>query len=446
MSLHQTAFDPEEMARERKTALRIVKGFARNLADTSSGNRDNYLIYCAYCCAKLVNMGMVTRSEVHDQLRPAVARWGDYSDQLAQDKIDRTLDDAARDGVRWDGELSWDSAEHSPAAVESSATDEFEENPTPVFANRILTRSALRDLPAPEPLIDNVLDQGTTALLYGWRGTIKTFIALDWAASVATGRRWQNRETQQRKSLYVVGEGANGFNRRVDAWEVGWQTDISDDWFYTYPHPVNLTNPSDVANLCALIDWGGYGFVVLDTLARCMVGAEENSAKDAGIVVDAMTRLMNCTPDGRGVILGVHHAGKDQKTLRGSSAFESGVDTVYFTSRDETMFSLNREKRKDGPELDAHEFMLQEMSGTKSCVVSTKYFDPTAADARPERAERLLAVFVEHFAETGATGAQLLDVSGMERPTFYRTLNELLLDGGLINKGARRGFYVLGSR
>jgi hypothetical protein len=38
---------------------------------------------------------------------------------------------------------------------------------TPVLADRILTRSALRKLPDPEPLIDNVLDQGTTALLYG---------------------------------------------------------------------------------------------------------------------------------------------------------------------------------------------------------------------------------------------------------------------------------------
>ena len=89
-----------------------------------------------------------------------------------------------------------------------------------------------------------------------------------------------------------------------------------------------------MANLAALIVWGGYSFVILDTLARCMVGADENSAKDCGVVVDAMTRLLGRTPGGRGVILGVHHAGKDGKTLRGSSAFEGAADTVYFTSRD----------------------------------------------------------------------------------------------------------------
>jgi hypothetical protein len=100
--------------------------------------------------------------------------------------------------------------------------------PIPVLLDRLLTRSQLRILPDPEPLIDNVLDQGTTALLYGKWGTAKTFIALDWAACVATGRAWQDRPTEQRRVLYVVGEGAFGFKGRIDAWEVGWQTDVSD--------------------------------------------------------------------------------------------------------------------------------------------------------------------------------------------------------------------------
>ena len=73
-----------------------------------------------------------------------------------------------------------------------------------------------------------MLDQGTTALLYG-EGHAKTFIALDWAASVATGRHWQGRTTEQRRVLYVAGEGAFGFKGRVDAWETGWHTEIGDD-------------------------------------------------------------------------------------------------------------------------------------------------------------------------------------------------------------------------
>jgi len=33
--------------------------------------------------------------------------------------------------------------------------------------------------PGPAPLIDNVLDKGTAALLFGMWGTAKTFIAFD---------------------------------------------------------------------------------------------------------------------------------------------------------------------------------------------------------------------------------------------------------------------------
>ncbi|WP_431240428.1 AAA family ATPase [Mycolicibacterium aichiense] len=307
----------------------------------------------------------------------------------------------------------------------------------PVFADRVLTRSALLTLPDPEPLIGNVLDQGTTALLYGSWGTAKTFVALDWAASVATGRRWQGRDTAQRRVLYVAGEGAFGFKGRTAAWEVGWRTKISDEQLGILPEAVNLTNAVQVGNLRALIDWGGYDFIVLDTLARCMVGADENSAKDCGAVVDVLTRLLQATPGQRGVVLGVHHAGKDGKTLRGSSAFESGADTVYFSSRDGGVISLDRTKRKDGPETDRHELKLAPIDGTGSCVLELH-----RGAATTDRGQALSCTYDTCFAETGCNPTQLREVSGMEKHTFYRALSDLLKAGELINTGTpKRPFY-----
>ena len=81
------------------------------------------------------------------------------------------------------------------------------------------------------------------------------------------------------RSLYVVGEGAFGYKARVDAWETGLAHHARRRRLRGLPGPVNLTSPVTVANLAALIDWGGYGIVVLDTLARCMVGADENSCE-----------------------------------------------------------------------------------------------------------------------------------------------------------------------
>jgi hypothetical protein len=171
-----------------------------------------------------------------------------------------------------------------------SATDDK----PPLWARldaKLLTRSALHQLPEPEPLIDNVLDQGTTALLYGRWSTYKTFIALDWAASVATGRRWQGRETQCRTSLYVAGEGAYGYRARVDAWEQAWAVELDDDALQVLPVAVNLTRLGDVNELCALITHRGYGLVVIDTLARCMVAPTKTAPKTA---VSSSTRWDNC--------------------------------------------------------------------------------------------------------------------------------------------------------
>jgi AAA domain len=329
------------------------------------------------------------------------------------------------------------------AITDSIVIDNTDEQHEPKLAELLLTRSALKNLPDPEPLIDNVLDQGTLAYLYGKWATAKSFIALDWAACVATGSPWQGRETVQRKVLYVLAEGAAGFTGRVEAWEIGWRNSIPDERLCWLPVPVNLTNPTDVGNLRALIDWGGYDFVIIDTLSRCMVGADENSAKDAGVVVDAMTKLLHATPDRRGVVLGVHHTGKDGKTLRGSSVFEGAADTVYFASRDGGLFGLTREKRKDGPEHDHHVLKLGPIAGTDSCVMSSHGGVETA-----ERENALRLIVSQHFGSTGASSTELkqvaMDEGAMSRSTYYRARDDLLKSGYLINAGTdKRPFYKM---
>jgi hypothetical protein len=314
-----------------------------------------------------------------------------------------------------------------------------------LLASKLLTRSALKQLPKPAPLIDNVLDQGTVALLYGKWGTGKSFIALDWGASVATGRRWQGRTTEKRRVLYIAAEGAFGLQARVAAWEIGWQQTIGEDDLHILPEAVNLTNPDALAELIELVTLGQYGLVIIDTLARCMVGADENSAKDCGEVVDALDRMRIATPEGLGVIAAVHHTGKDGKTFRGSSVFEGGADTVYSVIEDGGAITLDREKRKDGPKDDEHTLRLDTMA--ESCVVGI-HRDGGHLDSG-NRSEVLLALFAEHFSETGATGPRLYETAqeaiGMSRTTAQRALNDLLARKKLRPKSIRavHPLYVL---
>lgn len=327
----------------------------------------------------------------------------------------------------------------TPGVVDSTAPAEPW---VPLYASRLLTRSALRNLPKPEPMIEGTLDQGTCAMLYGFRASLKSFIALDWAASVAMGSQWQSRGTKQTRALYVAAEGAHGYPGRFDAWETGWQRNIPDGALDLLPSPVNLMVPAEVQSLGELISWGGYGFVVIDTLARCSVGGEESSSKDMGIVINNLYYLLDQTLDRRGVVLLVHHTGKDGKTLRGSSALDAGLDTVYSATRDGGVVTLNRDKRKDGPELDRIDLCLDPIEGTNSCVLKRASQLSTFGVERPQRAETLLSTFRQHFSTTGAFKTELRKVSDLSEGTFYRAVDDLVGCGDLVNEGTTtRPFY-----
>jgi len=155
-----------------------------------------------------------------------------------------------------------------------------------------------------------------------------------------------------------------------------------------------------------------------------------------------MTQALKCTPGQRGVVLGVHHAGKDGKTLRGSSAFESGVDTVYFTSRDGQVIPLDRQKRKDGPEFDRHQLKLNSVMGTTSAIVEVDRLG-----GQTPSADKLMSTFCQCFSATGASKAELRNVAQMPAGSFHRALCDLLKSGQLVNVATEtRPFYRLAGK
>jgi hypothetical protein len=146
-------------------------------------------------------------------------------------------------------------------------------------------------------------------------------------------------------------------------------------------------------------------------------------------------------------VLGVHHTGKDGKTLRGSSAFESGADTVYCATRDENLISLTREKRKDGPENDSHLLVFEPMPGTDSGVMNVSRGVSQGGETT-DRAATLRSIMSQSFRLTGASRPQLqqvaVDDGPLSRPTFYRALSDLVESGWLVNTGTeKRPFYFI---
>ena len=56
---------------------------------------------------------------------------------------------------------------------------------------RLLSLADIDTLPDPESLIEDLIDHGTVTKLVGESGKGNSFVAIDWALCIATGRRWQ---------------------------------------------------------------------------------------------------------------------------------------------------------------------------------------------------------------------------------------------------------------
>lgn len=206
-----------------------------------------------------------------------------------------------------------------------------------------MSTDQIRNL-APSPyLIDDLLVADSLAVLFGKPASGKSFLALDWAFCVATGRPWKERSVAQGKVLFIVGEGVSGVGKRLRAWEHDNDCSVGDDisWLTI---PPTLLEGHDAETLIELAVEYKPSLIVVDTLARCMPGGEENSSKDMSAVVDALDRLRQST--GATVLL-VHHTTKDGGSLRGHSSLSGAVQTsVGFSVRSEVA-TLVVEKQKD---------------------------------------------------------------------------------------------------
>ena len=296
---------------------------------------------------------------------------------------------------------------------------------------RLLGRDQLGSLPQPESMIEATLDHRSVALLIGHWGTAKTFLALDWAACIATGQRWQGRETHPGVVLWIASEGASGLHQRLRAWEAQNGVMIDSESVVILPLPVQFTDPAVFENLRDLVSDLNPSLLVIDTLARCMVGLDENSAKDMGVVVDALYQLRDAADDC--TVLVVHHTGKDKMTTRGSSALEDGLDTVYRISGDASGLTLTRTKRKDGHTPDQHRLRLVQPEDQDSVVLM-------AVDSLVARVgiDTALSTILSTLEAGPMTTATIFAAAGLPRSTTNKKLRTLELQGQIVNIGARR--------
>ena len=137
---------------------------------------------------------------------------------------------------------------------------------------------------------------------------------------------------------------------------------------------------------------------------------------------DTIRQVMNS-----GTVLLVHHTGKDKSTVRGSSALEAAMDTVYATEGDPLNLRMRRTKRKDGPMDDVHQLRLREVAD--SAVLES--LDPSVRETVAEntRSSRGWTALVTTFGDRTFTKSEavtvLTETADIPKSTAYRVITDL---------------------
>jgi len=182
--------------------------------------------------------------------------------------------------------------------------------------------------------VEGLLVDGTVSVLYGDSNVGKSFFAIDLACHVACKTQWRGREVDPGGVLYIALEGEGGIHNRLVAWRRKHDV-LNDIPLAIVSVPVWLMDPIHAERLALTVEAAGeqirqkFGLpmrlVVIDTLARTMVGGNENAAEDMGKIVasaDTIKTRTGCH------VMFIHHSGKEaSKGARGSSALRAAVDT-----------------------------------------------------------------------------------------------------------------------
>lgn len=216
-------------------------------------------------------------------------------------------------------------------------------------------------------VIKGLIPAHSLCSIYGASGSYKSFLAGAWACHISMGREWAGHRVVCGSVMYVVGEGGIGVPRRIRAWEIVNRLETKN--LYLVNTPVFPAAPMDVNEMVIAArqvesETGQpVRLIILDTLARCFGGSDENDARDMGAFVRGCDEIKKLTGAS---ILVVHHSGKDvSKGARGSSAFRASLDAEFMIRRegkgDALVMTCTKMKDAEEPEEKAYDLRVVEI-------------------------------------------------------------------------------------
>jgi hypothetical protein len=175
--------------------------------------------------------------------------------------------------------------------------------------------------------LDEILERSVLAMIAGKRGTLKSFITLEWAMRAAV---------EGCGVILLSGEGA-GLDRRIDAWlrKHGAGLDRAKLRIVALEKPVNLNQQQTldrVAEAIKALGWDSVDLVVVDTMSKFTPGMnEQDNTANAEFLYRVSATLRYQL--GAAVLL-VDHEGHDANGRpRGASVKMANPDAEYMVTR-----------------------------------------------------------------------------------------------------------------
>jgi len=296
--------------------------------------------------------------------------------------------------------------------------------------------------PAETWQVSDVLISQGLACIYGESGTGKTFLALDLALSICTGKEWFGHTTHQAPVTYLYLESSQGIKKRMNAWKNHNQHFLLQN-FHFMTEQIDISSTASIDELSQLLNRTNKsrGVIVIDTLSAATSGMDENSSRDMGKVISNLKTLSFGT---KCLVILIHHSGKNsEKGLRGHSSLFAAADSIIKVNSE----SFRIEKNKDGEKNQGYKFKLTPIDlgqGVTSCAVTSIPQSDKPLFSVGKNQEVILTALKHHWNSTdvlylsiedavSATYHALTEVAQNKKKYEAKTIINKLIEKGLIS-------------
>jgi hypothetical protein len=177
-------------------------------------------------------------------------------------------------------------------------------------------------------MVEDLLPDQGTGMVYGASQSGKTFWAMDIAFHVHNGDKWRDREVKRGPVFYIAAEAGRGIRKRIAAYKAVHPASVAPFFADTAPDLLDLTWVKRIRDSIMLR--GGASLVVIDTMSASFTG-DDSSQQETAVMVQNCSNLaksLEC------LVLFVHHSKKDGASWRGSGVLYNDNDVVIEISAD----------------------------------------------------------------------------------------------------------------